>query len=76
MGMINCDPQKCPSACWGIRAPIDYPFIYATKFEPVKRKLRQLILCQDGSPDDGFETRTISRTAASRAIHTIEEHNV
>ena len=50
------------------------PFIYATKFEPVKRKLWQLILCKHESPDDGFETRRpTTRTGASR---TVQEHNV
>jgi len=48
------------------------PFIYATNFEPVKRKLRQLILCKEEPPDDDFDTRT-TRTVASRVVH---EHNV
>jgi len=48
------------------------PFVYAIKFEPVKRKLLQLIFCKEEPPDDGFETRP-PRTAALR---TVQEHNV
>jgi len=48
------------------------PFIYATKFEPVKRKLWQLILCKEGLPNDGFETGPPG-TVTSRIV---QEHNV
>jgi len=48
------------------------PFIYATKFEPVKRKLWQLIFCKEEPRDDGFETRPPRPVA----LRTAQEHNV
>ena len=49
------------------------PFIYATKFEPVKKHLRRMLLCQ--KDDQTSHTHTLQTTATHTATRrTFQEH--